>query len=88
MSERTTYLMKQWRDRALAAEAELAALRDERKADDVHGCLPPDDRTPDGVWQCPDCDQVFVWPPQWRRQGTALALPYADHPDYREGWRP
>lgn len=42
-----------------------------------------DDENPLEVVECPECGVLFPCPTL-----RLLALPYADHPDYREEWRP
>lgn len=44
-----------------------------------------DGRGPEDEWECRKC---YEYPASWCTTLRALALPYADHPDYREEWRP
>ncbi len=48
-----------------------------------HYCIPHSGHTDTGRWY--ESDHVYPWPCPTL---ALLALPYVDHPDYREEWRP
>jgi hypothetical protein len=44
---------------------------------------------PDPAWQnCDGCSAAESSDAVWRAALRALAMPYADHPDYRPEWKP
>jgi hypothetical protein len=64
----------------------LVECEAKRRIVEIHSLVP--DPEPDDRWLglCDACDSTQEGYPCTTLR--VLALPYADHPDYREGWRP
>lgn len=69
---------------------QLAECEAKRRIVELHPLVPSDDH--DRALGCENCVQSFSWGPEVIGGPCdtlrALALPYADHPDYRDEWRP